>query len=114
MALPCVLCSDGVIGTAESCLTRFSAAPPSISGTIPPFSKSSVRRRSPCFSLSTHAKRTFSTCRYARSEERRVGKECVSTCRSRWSPYHDNKNQLHKPLIFQKHKQWPQNTTEKQ
>ena len=27
---------------------------------------------------------TFET----RSEERRVGKECVSTCRSRWSPYH--------------------------
>src|SRR3546814_12079398 len=27
-----------------------------------------------------------------RSEERRVGKECVSTCRSRWSPYHKNKN----------------------
>src|SRR3546814_2458068 len=26
------------------------------------------------------------TCK--RSEERRVGKECVSTCRSRWSPYH--------------------------
>src|SRR3546814_9328300 len=24
----------------------------------------------------------------ARSEERRVGKECVSTCRSRWPPYH--------------------------
>src|SRR3546814_2564126 len=23
-----------------------------------------------------------------RSDERRVGKECVSTCRSRWSPYH--------------------------
>ena len=23
-----------------------------------------------------------------RSEERRVGKECVSLCRSRWSPYH--------------------------
>src|SRR3546814_11067444 len=23
-----------------------------------------------------------------RSEERRVGKACVSTCRSRWSPYH--------------------------
>src|SRR3546814_16280059 len=28
-----------------------------------------------------------------RSEERRVGKECVSTCRSRWSPYHSNKKQ---------------------
>src|SRR3546814_13368112 len=26
--------------------------------------------------------------RTKRSEERRVGKECVSTCRSRWSPYH--------------------------
>src|SRR3546814_15122251 len=26
-----------------------------------------------------------------RSEERRVGKECVSPCRSRWSPYHKNK-----------------------
>src|SRR3546814_16963777 len=26
--------------------------------------------------------------RGARSEERRVGKECVSTCRSRWAPYH--------------------------
>src|SRR3546814_13449597 len=25
---------------------------------------------------------------FARSEERRVGKECVSTCRSRWAPYH--------------------------
>src|SRR3546814_2126931 len=25
---------------------------------------------------------------FPRSEERRVGKECVSTCRSRWSPYH--------------------------
>src|SRR3546814_12880841 len=28
------------------------------------------------------------TRRDGRSEERRVGKECVSTCRSRWSPYH--------------------------
>src|SRR3546814_19609275 len=28
-----------------------------------------------------------------RSEERRVGKECVSTCRSRWSPVHKKKKQ---------------------
>src|SRR3546814_12787342 len=27
---------------------------------------------------------------FCRSEERRVGKECVSTCRSRWSPYQSN------------------------
>src|SRR3546814_3141868 len=30
----------------------------------------------------------FQWYRTSRSEERRVGKECVSTCRSRWSPYH--------------------------
>src|SRR3546814_10964188 len=29
-----------------------------------------------------------------RSEERRVGKECVSTCRSRWSPYHSKTNKM--------------------
>src|SRR3546814_11847335 len=36
--------------------------------------------------------RLFAACQEVeeptRSEERRVGKECVSTCRSRWSPYH--------------------------
>src|SRR3546814_4498234 len=31
---------------------------------------------------------TFRGDLFQRSEERRVGKECVSTCRSRWSPYH--------------------------
>src|SRR3546814_16195171 len=30
-----------------------------------------------------------------RSEERRVGKECVSTCRSRWSPYQYKKKQTY-------------------
>src|SRR3546814_13972719 len=30
-----------------------------------------------------------------RSEERRVGKECVSKCRSRWPPYHEKKNHPH-------------------
>src|SRR3546814_1539712 len=33
-------------------------------------------------------RRSPGTSRSNRSEERRVGKECVSTCRSRWSPYH--------------------------
>src|SRR3546814_11752718 len=31
-----------------------------------------------------------------RSEERRVGKACVSTCRSRWSPEHEKKKKKHK------------------
>src|SRR3546814_6118871 len=36
-------------------------------------------------------RRTLDPCFHdhrQRSEERRVGQECVSTCRSRWSPYH--------------------------
>src|SRR3546814_7327915 len=49
----------------------------------------SQRRRHTC-----HSQRVVLSHRQAptrgakRSEERRVGKECVSTCRSRWSPYH--------------------------
>src|SRR3546814_3515597 len=34
---------------------------------------------------------TYVAIALLRSEERRVGKECVSTCRSRWSPYHEKK-----------------------
>src|SRR3546814_19027551 len=34
-----------------------------------------------------------------RSEERRVGQECVSTCSSRWSPYHSKKNNQTQMLI---------------
>src|SRR3546814_15518484 len=34
----------------------------------------------------------YTEYKFRRSEERRVGKECVSTCRSRWSPYHYKKN----------------------
>src|SRR3546814_9797641 len=42
----------------------------------------------PSFPEATKAPYIPCTTRTARSEERRVGKECVSTCRSRWSPYH--------------------------
>src|SRR3546814_16141587 len=35
----------------------------------------------------------------SRSEERRVGKECVSTCRSRWSPYHYKKTIKRRSII---------------
>src|SRR3546814_15319343 len=37
-----------------------------------------------------------------RSEERRVGKECVSTCRSRWAPYHSKKKKTI-CVIYHKH-----------
>src|SRR3546814_17889544 len=36
---------------------------------------------------------------YRRSEERRGGKECVRTCRSRWSPYHSKKNKINSRII---------------
>src|SRR3546814_18048891 len=39
-----------------------------------------------CFLLSDAA--SYITGQRLRSEERRVGKECVSTCKSRWSAYH--------------------------
>src|SRR3546814_13885475 len=63
-----------------------------------------VSSRSSCNSLAIHATPFCSNAtlvqgssqrhpcwRARRSEERRVGKECVSTCRSRWSPYHYKK-----------------------
>src|SRR3546814_19285070 len=36
----------------------------------------------------TQSRPGIGSCGAVRSEERRVGKECVSTCRSRWWPYH--------------------------
>src|SRR3546814_18534201 len=60
------------------CFTVYEAPMPSADG----FSVclSSFRRPAPDMAP-TDAKAS-------RSEERRVGKECVRTCRSRWSPYH--------------------------
>src|SRR3546814_14922483 len=44
-----------------------------------------------------------------RSEERRVGKECVSTCRSRWSPYHYKKKQKMRAVMLTSHNHKLQN-----
>src|SRR3546814_6838204 len=47
--------------------------------------------RAPCGEGTTNLWHETTGCRSSaphRSEERRVGKECVSTCNSRWSPYH--------------------------
>src|SRR3546814_11077229 len=40
------------------------------------------------FTVRTSIIRSLQFMNEGRSEERRVGKECVSTCRARWSPYH--------------------------
>src|SRR3546814_19769192 len=44
--------------------------------------------RQPCFEWRHAMTGFFESSLVARSEERRVGKECVSTCRYRLSPYH--------------------------
>src|SRR3546814_19025759 len=41
-----------------------------------------------CLLFLFHVRSSLVVVLTLRSEERRVGKECVSTCRSRWSPYH--------------------------
>src|SRR6184192_4731679 len=49
------------------------------------------RTRRPHAPSSTPMAGTTPAISARRSEERRVGKECQSTCRSRWSPYHYKK-----------------------
>src|SRR3546814_17937769 len=44
----------------------------------------------------------------ARPEERRVGNACVSTCRSRWSPYHENKITTHRLVAQQSYRTYTQ------
>src|SRR3546814_13528234 len=58
-------------------------------GRVPGLSHRSLRQAAVFFCSAIH----LST---RRSEERRVGKECVSTCRSRWSPYHKKQKNRHK------------------
>src|SRR3546814_2456382 len=52
------------------------------------FVKLAWRREHPDLNKLGHYQFGDTTGSLVRSEERRVGKECVSTCRSRWSPYH--------------------------
>src|SRR3546814_15375770 len=50
-------------------------------------------RRCTCTSAAAHTRRDEAHMCAIRSDERRVGKECVCTCRSRWSPSHYIKQQ---------------------
>src|SRR3546814_13951234 len=49
-------------------------------------------KRSPRNAPRRQCRQAWRWRRLHRSEERRVGKECVSTCSSRWSTYHSKKN----------------------
>src|SRR3546814_6019113 len=72
------VCSSDLYNTDKALLPRPAPkrSPAARPGQADPASHTTPRRPDP------------STRTGDRSEERRVGKECVSTCRSRWSPYH--------------------------
>ena len=53
-----------------------------------PSARSATSRDTPRSSAKPPTTNAFIEARGSRSEERRVGKECCSRCRSRWSPYH--------------------------
>src|SRR3546814_14077055 len=53
-----------------------------------------VERQGGAFKDQQFAVKNFMV-RWWRSEERRVGKECVCTCRSLWSPFHYKKNNIY-------------------
>src|SRR3546814_8243377 len=73
-----VIVGGAVIGSA---IAYFLAGPVGFGGSI------LVAERDPAYGEAA-TPRSAGGIRQQRSEERRVGKEWVSTCRSRWSPYH--------------------------
>src|SRR3546814_12467178 len=68
-----------LVGVAEQDLSLAFAM-----GDLVPFTNRIGRHQA---ANSEKSNRALTLQRRFRSEERRVGKECVSTCRSRWSPY---------------------------
>src|SRR3546814_2363453 len=96
-------CHDSVLGHVYACFFFFfkqktayelrisdwssDVCSSDLSATRPGVTAWSRWTRIPTSSGSTSPTRTMIST-WRRSEERRVGKECVSTCRSRWSPYH--------------------------
>ena len=51
-------------------------------------SERKIKEAIPFTPTETYSKNKFKKNNTRRSEERRVGKECLRLCRSRWSPYH--------------------------
>src|SRR3546814_14150370 len=63
-------------------------------GTGAPVSRLHVKSNNEIARLETTVPRGVGQGFLGRSEERRVGKECVSTCRSRWSLYHSKQKRV--------------------
>src|SRR3546814_12832295 len=83
--------------SASQSVSRCAACPSSLSTNEQPSNTSSscppmrLRKINGNFVSATRLRKTC-----VRSEERRVGTECVSPCRSRWSPYHSYKQKKEK------------------
>src|SRR3546814_13391673 len=74
---------DGIVGNTVEAMVALGANPARIVAAIGPTISGEN------YEVGPHFMDDFVKLRPdGRSEERRVGKECVSTCRSRWSPYH--------------------------
>src|SRR3546814_13385448 len=89
------VCSSDLLGGDIACMgTRFIATPESgvVEGhraMIPTVSADDIVASAAMNGVPAQWMRQ--SIEAVRSEERRVGKECVSTCRSRWAPYHSKK-----------------------
>src|SRR3546814_14232172 len=77
--------------SSDVCSSDLEFLKPLICGDEPVKSKVRLSPATVSFTLWTTSTISKQSVSLTRSEERRVGKECVSTCRSRWSPYHYKK-----------------------
>src|SRR3546814_11628254 len=77
-----------VVGELEAVALGREAQLVGAEGSRPPAHHQRPLVRSAGWGSSCPAERVAMCATNVRSEERRVGKECVRTCRSRWSPYH--------------------------
>src|SRR3546814_11886768 len=89
------VCSSDLIGTGEDVylvvqVDQAATAATAATVAITLESSAAAGLTSPTvhFTSATYALADLTAGKELRSEERRVGKECVSPCRSRWSPYH--------------------------
>src|SRR3546814_13091958 len=87
------LVGDVVAGRIDAIYTRRDGWLPSTQGAAPYINRNRYRLRgqllfTPSDDVTLRLIADYASSDENRSEERRVGKECVSTCRSRWSPYH--------------------------
>src|SRR6056297_242522 len=81
--------------TSAPCSISALAASASLAGSNQVFTHTILNRTSGLTSRAAR-KAALMPRTTSRSEERRVGKEGVSTCRSRWSPYHEKKKRKKK------------------